>query len=552
MNNKINIIFPDNKVKEYDEGITYYEISKDYQTVNNKKIIGVKIKNEIMPMQYKAKNNDQVNFFDVTDLNGYKMNQSGLKFVLEVALKETFGKDYEVTYDHSIARGLHMTILSPKAFGKEDTLVLKKAMEDLILADERITSLNVEKREALKYYEKTNNHEKAMDIHNVMNSIANVYKLKNYINYFYTEMPYSTGSLNSFDLVCLEEQKLVLLFPDKDSANTVPPYISYDPVIKCFKEGKEWLKSLNIPYLSDLNNEIANSTINDIIRATEINFDNHIHDIVDDIIIKKSKYIMLAGPSSSGKTTTTKKIALALKARGYDPLVLSVDNYFKDRKDSPKDEFGNYDFECLEAIELDLLNNHLKKLVLGEEVDMPEYNFVLGEKEYHQRPTKISDKGIILLEGLHCLNDDMTRDIDSSLKYRIYLSPFIPLNIDKHNYVSTVDLRLLRRMVRDNRTRGADVSKTIAYWQTVRHGEEKYIFPYIHNADKVLNTSLVYEIGVMKVYAEPLLYSVSIDSPYYEEARRLLNFLRGFFPISSDYIGKDSILREFIGGSSFE
>ena len=445
-----------------------------------------------------------------------------------------------------------MTIDSNEPFGKEETNKLKEAMQKLIDDDEIITALHVAKKEAINYYTKTNNIEKAENIHNVMNDVVSVYRLKTYINYFYSEMPYSTGCLNKFDLVCLADRKLVLLFPTKKAVNEIPAYVNYESVIKCFKEGKNWLRAMGIPYVADLNKQISASNIENIIRATEINFDNAIHDIVDEIIKKGAKYVMLAGPSSSGKTTSTKKIALALRARGYEPLILSVDNYFKDREDSPKDENGNYDFECMEALDLDLLNDHLKRLNNNEEVDIPEYNFILGEKEYHNDPIKLGNKGIILMEGLHCINDDMTKDIDNNLKYKIYLSPFTPLNIDKHNYVSTVDLRLIRRMVRDNRTRGTNVSKTIGYWQTVRSGEEKYIFPFINGADKILNTSLVYEIGVLKVYAEPLLYSVSIDSPYYEEARRLLKFLRGFFPISSDYVSKDSILREFIGGSSFE
>lgn len=552
MQNKIIVNFENGLKKEYAEGVTYYEVSKDYQENMSSKIIGVKVNNEIIPMNNKVKNNDQVRFFDASDINGYKMNQSGLKFVLEVALKETFGKNYDVTFDHSIARGLHMTIESDSPFGKEETNRLKEAMQKIIDEDEIITALHVAKKEAINYYMKTNNNEKANNIHNVMNDVVSVYKLKSYINYFYSEMPYSTGSLNKFDLVCLGDGKLVLLFPTKRAVNEIPPYVNYESVIKCFKEGKNWLRAMGIPYVADLNKEISESKIENIIRATEINFDNAIHDIVDEIVKKNAKYVMLAGPSSSGKTTSTKKIALALRARGYEPLILSVDNYFKDRDESPKDENGNYDFECLQALDLDLLNDHLKRLNNNEEVDIPEYNFILGEKEYHNNPIKLGNKAIILMEGLHCINDEMTNQIDNSLKYKIYLSPFTPLNVDKHNYVSTVDLRLIRRMVRDNRTRGTNVSKTIGYWQTVRSGEEKYIFPFIDGADKILNTSLVYEIGVLKVYAEPLLYSVSIDSPYYEEARRLLKFLRGFFPISSDHVGKDSILREFIGGSSFE
>lgn len=552
MSDKIKVIFNDNTIKEYNNGINYYEISKEFQSLYNNKIIGVKVNNEIMSMDKLAINNAKVEFFDASDINGYKMNQSGLKFVLEVALKETFGENYEVIYDHSIARGLHMTIKSSAPFGKDETEKLKQAMQKIINEDYKIEHLNVSKKEVISYYEKTNNPEKAANIHNVTNTLVSVYRLKNQINYFYTEMPYSTGSLNLFDLVCLEDNILVLLYPSKEENSSIPPYVRYDSVIKCFNERKKWLLAMNIPYLADLNKQITYSNIENIIRTSEINYDNAIHDIVDEIIAKKSKYVMMAGPSSSGKTTSTKKLALALRARGYEPLVLSIDNYFVEREETPKLPNGEYDFESIKALDLKLLNEHLKKLNNNEAVVIPEYNFILGKKEYHNKPIKLGNKGIILMEGLHCLNDEMTKEIDNSLKYKIYISPFISLNMDKHNYISTTDLRLLRRIVRDNRTRGKDVAFTIGYWNTVRSGEEKYIYPFLNNADKILNTALVYEIGVLKVFVEPLLYSVPTSSPYYEEARRLINFLKSFFPISTDLVSKDSILREFIGGSSFE
>ena len=548
MNDTIRVIFNDNTTKEYKKGINYYEISKDF----NNKIIGVKVNNEIVAMDKLANNNDKIEFFDASDINGYKMNQSGLKFVLEVALKETFGANFEVIYDHSIARGLHMTINSPYPFSKDDTSKLKQAMQKLIDENTKIEHLNVSKKELMTYYEKTNNKEKALNIHNVTNNLVSVYRLKNYINYFYTEMPYSTGSLNLFDLVWLEDNILVLLYPSKEENSSIPSYVRYDSVIKCFNERKNWLLAMDIPYLADLNKQITYSNIENIIRASEINYDNAIHDIVEDIITKKSKYVMMAGPSSSGKTTSTKKLALALRARGYEPLILSIDNYFVEREDTPKLENGEYDFESINALDLKLLNEHLQKLNNNETLVIPEYNFILGKKEYNNKPIKLGNKGIILMEGLHCLNDEMTKEIDNSLKYKIYISPFIALNMDKHNYISTTDLRLLRRIIRDNRTRGKDVAFTIGYWNTVRSGEEKYIYPFLENADKILNTALVYEIGVLKVFVEPLLYSVPQESPYYEEARRLINFLKGFFPIATDLVSKDSILREFIGGSSFE
>ena len=550
--NRTNVTFNDGTTIEIEKGTTIYELSQIYQPNMKYSIVGAIIDSEVVPMDTKVNKATKVEFIDITSTDGYKINKYGLEFVTEVALKETFGEGYEVIYEHSIANGILMTIACDKKFTLNDAKKLKTKMNEIIAGDERIYDLNVEKSEAINYYKKVKAVEKAENIHNLTNKIVTVHKLRNYINYFYSDMPYSTGCLKQYDLVFLGDNKLVLLFPSPNSKFKVPEYIHYQNVIKCFDEGKKWLKSLEIPYLSDLNKEISDCKIENLIKIIEMNYENQLHELANDIIKKKSKYVLIAGPSSSGKTTTTKKIALQLRSRGYEVLVISVDNYFKNKVDSPKDADGNYDFECLEALDLKLLNKHLKELISGKKVSLPEYNFITGEKEYNNEPIKLGENAIILMEGLHCINDAMTPDLNPELKYKVYLSPFIPLNIDRHNYVSTTDLRLLRRIVRDNRTRATDVGNTITYWQTVRSGEEKHIYPYINNIDKIVNTSLVYEVGVLKVFVEPLLYSVKADHPAYNQARRLINNLRGFYPIPSDYVPEESVLREFIGKSIFE
>ncbi len=550
--NKTTVTFQDESTLEIERGTTLYELSKIYQPKMKDKIVGAEINNETVSLETKINKNTKVNFIDMNSVNGYKINKYGLNFVIEVALKEVFNETFEVTFDHSIANGLHMTIIGERRFTLNDAQKLRARMNEIIEKDERIYNLNVEKKEAINYYNKQKSPEKAANIHNVTNNIVTVYKLRNYINYFYSEMPYSTGCLSKYDLIFLGYNKLVLLFPSPCTKYKVPEYIHYQNVIECFDKSKKWISALGIPYLADMNKTISDCKIEGLIKIVETNFNNEIYELVDDIIKSKCKYVCLAGPSSSGKTTTTKKVALQLRSRGYETLVLSIDNYFKEKVDSPVDENGEYNFESLEALDIKLLNKQLKDLAQGKKVFLPEYNFVEGKKEFSKIPTKLSDKCIILMEGLHSINDKMTPDLDPSLKYKVYLSPFIPLNIDKHNYISTTDLRLLRRIVRDNRTRATDVGETISYWNRVRDGEEKYIFPYINNINRIVNTSLVYEVGVLKVYAEPLLYSVKSNSKAYNEARRLINFLRGFFPIPSDYVTDDSILREFIGKSIFE
>lgn len=550
--NRTTITFQDGSELEIEKGTSLYELSKIYQPKMKLNIVGAEINNEVVPLETTINRATTVTFLDSNSINGYKINKVGLEFVTETALKEQFNNEYEVIFDHSIANGIHMTIKGEKKFTLSDAKKLKTKMNEIIEADEKIYNLNVETKEAINYYNKVKAPEKAINIHNVTNKIVSIYKLRNSLNYFYNEMPYSTGCLTSYDLVFLGDNKLVLLFPSPKTKYKVPEYVHYQNVIKCFEESKKWIESIGVPYLSNVNKMVSDCQIENIIRITETHFNNEIYDLVSDVIKKKARYILFAGPSSSGKTTTTKKIGLQLRSRGYETLIISVDNYFKDKVDSPKDKDGNYDFECLEALDLKLLNKQLKDLIAGRKVSLPTFNFVTGEKEYKSEPIKINDKTIILMEGLHCINDKMTPDLDPSLKYKVYLSPFMPLNIDRHNYISTTDLRLLRRIVRDNRTRATDVGATINYWNKVRDGEEKYIFPYINNVDKVLNTSLVYEIGVLKVFVEPLLYSVKSNSSSYNESRRLINSMRNFFTIPSDYVPEDSILREFIGKSAFE
>ena len=357
--------------------------------------------------------------------------------------------------------------------------------------------------------------------------------------------------MQQFELKYLGNNRLVILYPSNLTGGVLPEYVHHENIINAYYEGKSWLKKLNTPYTADLNNLVSERKIKDFIESCELHFTDGIKKVSDKIIRNNDKkFIMIAGPSSSGKTTTTRILGAYLRSKGYDPICLSTDDYFVDRIDTPKDEYGKYDFECLNAIDTKEFNNDLMRLLKGEEVNIPTYNFVTGKREYHNNLIKLNENSIILIEGLHSLNDDLTPGIPDRYKYKIYLSPFIPLNIDRHNYISTLDLRLIRRIIRDNRTRGYTVSEVIEKWQSVRNGEEKYIFPYTHQANMIINTALPYELGVLKVYAEPLLLSIDTDSKYYEEARRLLKFLRSFYTITSEYVSKSSILREFIGGAN--
>ncbi len=541
----VKITFADGTVHEYSRDTTFYEMSKDFPMEN---IMAVKIDNEVYSLDTKVFEDTKLEFINTNDIIGNKIYKAGLKFLFEVALIETF-PELEVSFEHSVPRGMLGVVEGNKIITQDDLQKIKNRMDEIVKEDAIIQKLNVSPKEAIKYYRYFKEYEKADNIQSITDRLATLYKLHKKLNYFYSIMPYSTGSINKYELVYLGKNRIVLIFPTVRSNGEVPEYVHYANIIDSFFKGKKWLENLHMPYISNLNKTIGNGKIKDFIKSNELMFSLDIAKVVDNIISNHDiKFILIAGPSSSGKTTTNSKIASYLEALGYDAIKISLDDYFVNREDTPKDENGKYDFECLEAIDVKLFNEDLQKLLNGEEISLPVYNFISGKREYPKNTVKLKENSIFLIEGLHSLNDKITEGIDNKYKYRIYLSPFIPINIDMHNYVSTLDLRLLRRIVRDNRTRGYDCLKTIDNWQSVRNGEEKYIFPYIHQADVIINTALAYEVGVLKVYVEPLLLSVGVDSIYYEEARRLIGFLNQFFPIPGEYVTDDSILREFIGG----
>ena len=384
------------------------------------------------------------------------------------------------------------------------------------------------------------------------NSYITLYRLGNLYNYFYSLMPPSTGRLKEFDMTYIKDNGFVLRFPTIYINNKIKEYEHHPNMFKVFKEHRDWAKLINIETSVDLNKIVSTGKIGDLIKINETLQNNRLLNIAKEINDKKNKVkiVLVAGPSSSGKTTTTRKLCMLLQSFGLSPKVISMDDYFVDKKDTPLDEFGKPDYECLEAMDTKLFDKQMASLLKGDKVLVPTYNFALGIKEY-KNEIQLGEKDIVLIEGIHALDDRILTNIQRENKYKIYISALTELNMDNHNRICTSDNRLLRRIIRDNRTRDYRVEHTLSLWASVRRGEEKYIFPYQDEADATINSALIYEIGVLKTYAEPLLYSVEPSSPYYEEAKRLINFLRLFLPIPSDAIPEDSILREFIGGGYF-
>lgn len=541
----VKITFNDGSTHEYKKGTSYYEISKDFN-MNN--IVGVRIKNELYALDKRANRDDTVEFINTNDNIGNKIYRSGLKYIFQVALAEVF-PDLTIHYEHSVPKGILGVVVGERILIHDDIVKIKERMAEIVRDNIPIQKINVTAKEAIKYYEEVGEFEKAENVKNIHDKVVSLYKLKNHLNYFFSLMPYSTGLIDKYELVYLGNNRIIFLFPSTSTNGVVPEYVHFGKIIDSFMEGTEWLKTIEVPYISDINKKISENKIREFVKSCEIHQNICISKIVKEIIDRKDvKYILIAGPSSSGKTTTTGRLTSYFAAMGYHPIQISLDDYFVDRELTPKNEDGTYDFECVEALNIDRFNHDLSALLNGETVTLPKFNFLTGKSETSKQVVTMHKDTIFLIEGLHAINDKLTESVDNKYKYKIYLSPFIPVNIDKHNYISTLDLRLIRRIVRDNRTRGYNVEETLDNWTRVRKGEDKFIFPFIHQADAIINTALEYELNVLKVYVEPLLLSVSPKSPYYEEARRLTDSLKHYWTIPSEYVDNNSVLREFIGG----
>ena len=425
-------------------------------------------------------------------------------------------------------------------------------MQQVISDDKLIVKMNIDRIEAQKYFEEVGDTAKAGVMNYNTNNYVTLYRLGNLYNYFYNLMPTSTGLVKDFDLTYIKDNGFILRFPTVFIQDKIKKYEHHTKLFDVFKQYRDWGKKLGISTSVDLNKIVSTGKVSDMIKIDSTVIDHRIMTVAREISEQKdAKVVLIAGPSSSGKTTTSKKLCMYLSLFGLKPKVLGMDDYFKEREDNPKNPDGTYDYECLEALDLKLFDKQIAELLKGEEVLLPSYNFVFGKKEYN-KSMKMGENDILVIEGIHALDDKVLTNISRNKKYKIYISALTEVNIDDHNRISTTDNRLLRRIIRDNRTRGYSVDETLASWQNVRNGEELYVFPYQDDSDVIINTASTYEIGVLKTYVEPLLYSVEPTSDYYEEAKRLLDILRVFLPIPSDAIPEDAILREFIGDSYFE
>ena len=540
------------KGKKYQlsKGMTLEEISKEFQKEYKYPILLAKVNNKLEELTSEVDENSKIEFCDLTTREANRTHISGLTYVLLYTIKKLFGEDANIQVQHSLDKGLYIET----NFKLTETRMknIKEGMKKIIEADMPIIKSTVDRAEAIKYFNSKNDKAKAGVMTYNTNSYITLYRLGNYYNYFYNLMPTSTGKVKDFDITIIKDNGFVLQFPTIYIPEKIPAYKHHPHMFEVFQECRDWAKIIGVSNSVDLNRVVSLGKINDLIRIDETLQSNRLLNLAREINKRKKdiKIVLIAGPSSSGKTTTSKKLCMYLESFGLHPKVLSMDDYFVEREDTPLDENGKPDYECLEAIDMKLFDKQIEDLLKGKTVTIPTYSFLVGKKEFNKEMT-LGEEDILVIEGIHALDNKVLTNIPRAKKYKIYISALTELNLDDHNRVSTTDNRMLRRIIRDNRTRNNNVEHTLKSWDSVRRGEEKYIFPFQDDADFTFNSALIYEIGVLKTYVEPLLYSVPQDSPYYEEAKRLINFLRLFLPIPADVVPQDSILREFIGGSCF-
>lgn len=539
-----------NKKYNYSRGITLQEIYMEHQESHKYPIILARVNNRLRELSYKIKENCEVEFLDLTSKEGNRAHVNGLTFIMLYAIKKLYGKDANIIVQHSLDKGLYFQ--STFKLTEEKLEAIKSEMKAIIEKDMPITKLTIDRLEAIDYFKGIGDTVKADVMKYNTDNYITLYRLGNIYNYFYSLMPPSTGKIKDFDLTYVKGNGFTLRFPTVYINDKIPKYKHHKNMLEAFSEYKEWAKLIDVQNSTDLNRVVSSGKIDDLIKIDETLQSSRLLNIAKEINCKKNKVkiVLLAGPSSSGKTTTSRKLCMYLESFGLHPKTIGMDDYFVDKKYTPKDADGNYDFECLEALDLKLFDKQMAQLLNGELVKIPTYNFMIGEKEYRSE-MQLGENDILIIEGIHALDNKILTNITRDKKFKIYISPLTELSMDNHNRISTTDNRLLRRIVRDNRTRNYPVEHTLKQWPSVRKGEELYIFPYQDESDATINSAAIYEIGVLKTYVEPLLYSVGTDSEYYEDAKRLIDFLRLFLPISADRIPEDAVVREFIGGSYF-
>ena len=551
------ILTIENEKKEYPSGVSFLRVAEDYREQAKDDIVLVVYNHRLRELGKCATEDGTVEFVTTADKTGKKTYRRSVLLLMQKAVHDLWGKEQiDVRVKYSVGQGYYCELVNRGQGGntvpvsKADTERLKNQMYRLVLSDIEIKKKSINTDDAVALFHEYGMTDKEKLFRYRRSSRVNIYEIDGYIDYFYGFMVPSTGYLRYYDVLPYEEG-FMLQFPDKKTRE-VAEFVPMPGLFHTLKASRDWGRMLEVDTIGALNDAIAAGKTQQMILTQEALFEERIGRLAEQIVSAKDrKFIMIAGPSSSGKTTFSHRLSIQLAAKGLNPHPFPLDDYYIDRSLCPRDENGELDLECLESLDVELFNHDMNELLAGKTVNLPIFNFKTGKREYRDKIMTLGKDDVLVIEGIHGLNDRLSYSLPQESKFKIYISALTQLNIDEHNCLPTTDGRLIRRIVRDARTRGTSAKETIAMWDSVRRGEEKYIFPFQEGADVMFNSALIYELAVLKLYAEPLLFSIDRDSEEYLEAKRLLKFLDYFLPMPGDGINQNSILREFIGGSCF-
>ena len=550
---KIRLKYKDTYIENVHEDETLYEISERVKDDYKYPIVGARLGEYIKDLSTKVTSNSMVEFYDLSSNIGNRIYARSLEFLCTAACRKILGVDADVLMNYSLENGIYCEISGKKI----SSIIINKIEEEMKNMVKQCLPFNnmiVERFDAINYFEKNNQLDKVEILKYMTNRTITLYALEDFYDYFYGPLVYNTSMLKKFEIIYLKDNCFILAYPTINHPNRVKDYVEHKLTSKTYKDSQKWLREIGISSAPQLNKYCARGEDASVVRLFETHFEDQLSKIAEEISKKrdKIKIILLAGPSSSGKTTTAKKLDLYLRVKGIKTKKISLDNYFIDRIYAPRDDEGNYDFSNIKALDLKLFQKQLGRMLDGSKVLMPTYDFISGKKIYDDNYIKLSDDEMLIIEGIHTLNDKLTNILPRECKYKIFISPLMNLKLDNHNRVHTSDVREIRRLVRDNLYRGTDAEQTLAMWNNVDKEAIINIYPYQDDADAMINSSLGYELNVLRIYAEPLLYGIDSSSKEYPEAVRLINLLRNFLTITSEVVPNDSILREFIGGSAFK
>lgn len=539
--------------RQYPQGATYEDVANDYQQEYENLIALAARDGKIRELFKKLTRDCEVTFFTLKDDVGNKTYVRSATMLFLKAVFDVYGREaaQSCRVEFAIGNGSYISPRGQIAATADNAAKIRDRMRELVEAKTPFLKRSYSLDNAMELFHKEGMKDKEKLFRYRRGSFLNIYEMDGYYDYYYGYMLPNAGYVKWFDVIAYDEG-FMLLLPDKQDPTNVKPFKERRMLFQTLKESEEWGRKIGIETVGDLNDQICRGSLSELILVQEAEQERKIGEIAKDIVGRGGvKFVMIAGPSSSGKTSFSHRLSIQLKTLGKTPHPIGLDDYFVDREFTPRDENGDYNFECLEAIDVKQFNDDMCRLLAGERVELPSFNFKTGKREYKGNFKQLGPDDILVIEGIHGLNEKTSYALPEESKYKIYISALTNINIDEHNRIPTTDGRLLRRMVRDARTRGADARRTIGMWASVRRGEEQNIFPFQEDADAMFNSVLIYELAVLKQFAEPLLFQIDKGEPEYYEAKRLLKFLEYFLGVTSESLPNNSLCREFVGGSCF-